>query len=138
MDEQKIKKIALEVFQSQLKQSQYQVTPVPVHIHNGTDTPRIPPSSVINFVSLPSTVSTNGVLSPDNIGVAQPPFATIYPLPIINGYGVGAFSQFNGGDAPYGSMVGFQNGSTVQQLWVMMTDNAGDPQWKGIDLTLTA
>lgn len=132
MNEDKIKQIATEVFNQQLRSTQFNVSSVPYHLHNQTDSPNIPPTSVTNFVALPAT--TGGVLSATNIGVSTPPYGIIYPTPVINGYGVGGFSQFNEGNAPFGTMLLFQNsGIPLYQLWVMLEDGLGNPQWVNID-----
>ena len=137
MNEDKIKQIALQVFQEQLAKTQFDVSSMPYHTHNQTDSPRIPPTSVLNFVNLPATkgTETSGVISTDNIGVSYPPFPTVYPIPIITGYGVGVYSQFNGGEAPVGSSLMFQNvGLDLYQLWIRTVDADDVPIWVGVDL----
>ncbi len=137
IDEQKVKEIALKVFQEQLGQSQYQVTAVPAHSHNQTDSPRIPPTSVTNFVALPANNAVtpdavspkNGVLSSGNISPFNPPYGIIYPTPVIIGFGSGGgspdYSAFNGGIAPTGSLVAFFNESLrFGQLWIAL-ENPG-------------
>jgi len=142
MDEAKVKQIAEEVakqvFQDQLNQSQFGVTAVPVHTHNGTDTVKIPASSVIDFISLLSRNTSNdtdgipdaysGVVSNDNISpfVTVDP-TTIYPTPIVGGFGNGGgspdYSVFHGGEAPVGSLVAFYRNSAVSttaQLWIAL------------------
>lgn len=119
-------------------QSQYNVVPIPAHIHNGIDSNRLPPTSVINFVPLPTnngaTQETSGVLSANNVGysdgsaslnakVATFPYNVIYPVPVIQGYGVGGFSQFNGGIAPVGTLILFNNSTIVNELWARMPDD---------------
>lgn len=135
-NEQKMRQIAKEVFDQELAKTQYGFSSIPFHTHNQTDSPKIPPTSVNNFASLPAT--PGGVLSPDNISVSQPPFGIIYPNPVIRGVGVGSFSAFNGGSAPLGSMVVFlPPDSTVDapNLWIMLENSLSEPTWYGVNLT---
>ena len=139
LTEQQVRDIATEVFQTLSAQSQFNVASIPSHIHNQTDSPRIPPTSVTNFVPMSgfktgTLGNTSGVISPDNIGVSTPPYSIIYPTPIIHGYGVGDFSQFNGGTAPVGTLIGFMTDALVWQLWILMPDDT----WRGVNLPLTA
>lgn len=143
MNEDKIREIALQVFQEQLAQTQFNVSSVPYHEHNQTDSPRLPPTSIINFVALPATTDnvTSGVLSKNNISVSTPPYGIIYPTPVIRGVGAGVFNAFNGGDAPFGSFVCFMpNNATTNppQLWIRLENTLGDPTWYGVNLPLTA
>lgn len=139
MNEQEIRNLIEQIFDEKLKATQYGFNSVPFHVHNQTDSPKIPPTSVLNFTTLPAnnaiTAATSGVLSTTNIGNSTAPYGIVYPLPIIDGYGVAGFSQFNEGIAPRGSVVLFQNGDTIpHSLHVMMETAAGAPAWYGIDL----
>lgn len=134
MNEDKIRQIATDVFNSMSNQSQFNVASIPVHTHNGTDTVKIPPTSVINFVSLPANnISNNtagvpdpraGVLSDDNISPFVDALPTVtYPLTVIEGFAPGSYSNFNGGDAPLGTTIGFYDANTlgtVAQLWMAL------------------
>lgn len=138
MNEDYIKKIAEQVFNEKLEATQYSFKSIPFHTHNQTDSPRIPPTSVLNFATLPANngTVTSGVLSTNSISVSEPPYGVIYPTPVIRGVGVGVYSTFNGGDAPLGSTVAFMTpGLGVWELWVMLEDASGVPHWYGTSLT---
>ncbi len=134
MERDEIKKLIKEVFQEELGKTQFGVTAVPVHTHNGTDTVKIPPTSVFNFTNLPSNNTSNdrngvpdpyaGVVSTDNISpFADPVLSIIYPTPVIVGFAPGDYSVFNGGDAPLGSTVAFYENptsGTLAQLWIAL------------------
>lgn len=141
MNETQVRQIFQEMFQQQTGQTQYQVSSIPSHVHNGIDSQKIPPTSVTNFIPLPANntgdSTTAGVLSTNNIGVSTPPFNIIYPFPVIRGYGVGTFSGFNGGTAQFGSAVIFMN-DTLYQLWIRLEQGDGTPIWAGVTLDLTA
>ncbi len=128
-------------FNKNLASSQYTVSPIPSHIHNGIDTNKIPPTSVTNFTALPANNVTptvivspfNGVISSNNISAGNSPYGIIYPTPIVVGFGAGGgspnYSIFNGGTALNGSMVAFFNESTrFGQLWIAL-ENPGIEQW---------
>lgn len=113
--------------------SKYGVASVPLHRHNGADSPKIGDQSVTNFVTLPSV--ENGVLSVTNLGTqvvnslalnpsgnqSQAP-ATVFDMPVPVIYassGVGPGSSFNLGDAPQGTVIMFANVTAVtSNLWV--------------------
>lgn len=126
-------------FQEKQKEQQFQISKIQNHTHNGTDTQKIEPSAITSFI--PVTGVTNGVFAKNNLGnqsvnvqgrITYSPIGVYVPqLPIIYGFGVGVDSQFNGGNAPEGTMVFFNNGSTVNQLWVM-----ADGTWRGADFPL--
>ena len=133
---------ALEEFSSKLqKDQQYRLSKIQNHVHSGTDAPKIPGSSITSYIAMTGT--SNGVVSSSNLAgqsinaqgsILVPPIpGTIYvaQLPIIYGAGVGVASQFNGGFAQEGTMLFFNNGSTVNQLWVM-----ADGTWRGVDFPL--
>lgn len=52
MNEQDIRKIAEDVFNEELRASQYTVTPVPTHVHTGVDSPQIP---FLNLANVPAS-----------------------------------------------------------------------------------
>lgn len=157
MNEDQVKKIAKQVFDEQLAQTQYGFSSIPFHIHNQTDSPILPPTSVGGFVPLPANNPT-GVVSPKVLNPSgpgtesqivnhratthaqQPPAVYVFPVPIIYGYGVGGYSAFNGGDAPIGSLVCFSNAGTTAQLFIkVQTGESPDTFiWRGVTLPLTA
>lgn len=152
MNEDQIRKIASEVYFE--LGTQYGVASIPTHSHNNIDTNSIPALSVNGFQALSGkngpSVATSGVLSPKalgNQGVAQgstligygylatgkiAQFIT-FPVPIIYGHGVGVDSAFNGGIAPAGTILLFNNPGTSTQLWANIDGtNAG---WHSVTLT---
>lgn len=118
--------------------TKFGVGDTPLHKHNGVDAPKLPLSSIDGFLTLPANGA--GVLSPSGIGIPDgnngqsvntsgigiPPTVIIPQTPIIYGHGVGSWSQFNGGDAPLGTMLFFENGGTIAGLWI----NIGG-SWRG-------
>ena len=130
------------------KGTMFNVADVPTHTHNNIDSVSIPSTSVDGFYPLSSAPnilgSEGGILAPANLGnqivtqgshlrgygrfqsVGNSSFTT-FPLVIINGNGVGVDSQFNGGNAPEGTMIFFNNGSTISGLWVR-----SGGQWYGV------
>lgn len=138
--EQRAREIALEVYTQ--KGTQFGVANVPAHTHNNIDSNNIPPTSVSGFYPLPGT--NTGIVSPQTIGnqvvtqgsssrgfghfaTVSPASFVVYPQVIIFGNGGGTDSQFNGGDAPEGTMIFFINNTAIGGLWVRA---AG--QWWGI------
>lgn len=119
--------------------TKYGVSDTPLHNHNGIDAPLIPNSSLSDFLTVPA--NGNGVFSPNGIGIPDgnngqsvndnsigiPPHIFVPQTPIIYGHGVGAWSQFNGGDAPQGTMLFFDNGATISGLWIKTVDGT----WRG-------
>lgn len=143
MDEAKMKQIAEEVFTEKLRQTQYGFQSQPYHIHSGTDSPRLPFASIVNTLPLPAR-NPDGVISPIILdtqvftlgtaavdgagGLLNKPLQStvyIYPTPIIYGYGVGVHSAFNGGDAPFGTLLCFSNQGTNAQLFIKVDDGNG-------------
>ncbi len=57
MDEAQVKKIASDVFDQKLNDTQYGFNSIPFHIHNGTDSPKIP------FSSLQASNRANGSIT---------------------------------------------------------------------------
>jgi len=122
MDENTIRQIVRDEIAKNKQQSQYSVNRVPVHAHNGIDSPNLDPHSVNGFVGLPSNstpAASAGVLGllgqqtvngpPDTNASFNPPTVVVYPIPIIYGFGVGDQSAFNGGEAPQGTVLFFDN-----------------------------
>lgn len=122
--------------------SQYGVARVPAHTHNGVDSNNIVPTSVTGFLPLPATL--DGVVNPivlqnqivtqgntsrgygrfESVGQSSFP---IFPMPIIYGNGAGTDSEFQGGEAPEGTLIFFNNGPTISGLWIRSGGN-----WFGI------
>lgn len=146
MDENKIRQIVKEEIKLAAQQAQYTVTRVPVHSHNSIDSPTLNPTSVQGFTPLPSNetpTASAGVLGllagqtvggPPNTNASfNPPSVVVYPIPIIYGYGVGVHSAFNGGEAPQGTVLFFDNNGVkslsflyIKTLngWAQITVNA--------------
>lgn len=144
MNADEVRQIAQEVAEQvyQTYGSRWGVNQTPAHYHTPADSNTIPPTSVDGFVPLPA--STGGVVNASTLGnqivtqgnstrgygkfttVSQATFP-VYPLVIVNGNGVGVDSEFNGGDAPEGTLVFFNNGTTISGLWVR-----SDGQWFGV------
>ena len=112
--------------------NKYGVASVPLHRHNGSDSPIIGNASIFNFTALPATpggVANEDVLDAQVInnpaqnadGNKNPNPANIYvmPIPIIySSSGVGPGSAFEGGDAPQGTLVFFDGANaTLSGLW---------------------
>jgi len=130
------------------------------HEHNGTDNLNINPVNLVGFTPLPTSdlLYLNQVQNEDgtitNPGVQEYGFAskitlqggdsstpsqfltdtTIsqYPIPIVNGFGVGVQGAFNGGYAPEGTLVYFNN-ATLGGLYIRV-----DGAWRGVNFNLTA
>lgn len=113
--------------------TRYNVAKVPTHLHNGIDSVPIPATSVLGFMNLPAT--SGGVANATTLGnqvmtqgdavngygnKATPNQAvfSVYSIPIIYGNGVGLDGAFNGGDAPDGTVIMFDNGLTFATLCV--------------------
>ncbi len=121
-----VKKEIADAIAKYANDQKYAVTQVPVHTHNGIDSPKIDADDIPQFVPLPAT--PGGVVSPDVLdtqtindivlGSQNPPTIYVNPVPIIYGYGVGVHSAFNGGDAPNGSAVFFENGLSLSKLYI--------------------
>lgn len=123
--------------------NKYGVADIPIHRHDGVDTPNIPPTSVTGFQNLPATsggIASPGVLGDQglvqgstNVGYGYLATGTqavfpVFPLVIVAGHGTGDDGSFNGGNAPVGSLIFFQNGTTLSGLWVKGFDGT----WYGI------
>lgn len=129
------------------------------HSHNGTDNLQINPVDLIGFTPIP--ISPQQYLNPaqnEYANVSQPGIyeygfgsdyqllsdtgglpqylsdstIAIYPIPVVNGYGVGNAGAFNGGYAPDGTLVFFNNAS-LSCLYIRVNG-----AWRGVNFNLTA
>lgn len=145
MDEQDVRRIVQEEIKKSQQTAQYGVTRVPIHTHNGIDSPNIAAASVIGVKVLPGARGSGGVADPevlntqvinnipDTTASYNPPKITFIPTPIIYGFGVGVHSAFEGGTAPLGAMVFFENTATLSALWIQVEDDgtgSGDTWYK--------
>lgn len=122
MDEQQIRKIIREEIASAAQQAQYSVTRVPVHTHNNIDAPNIAPHNIIGFQSLPGCSEGDGIMClstgqsisgpPTDGSILNPPQIVVFPIPVMYS-GSGGAASFNGGDAPYGTVVLFDTGGAA-------------------------
>ena len=142
MDEAKIRKIFQEEIQKYMVQKQYSISRIPSHEHNGTDTIKIPLSSIKESAQIPATggsVFDPTILAGQYInneptsGLPTYKTITVVPQTIIQGFGVGVASAFNGGNAPDGTMVVFANSTSFAQLYIMVNGT-----WRGVALDLIA
>lgn len=140
MTPDQVRQIVQEEIKKAAQQAQYTVTRVPVHSHNSIDSPTLNPTAVQGFTPLPSNTTPTasaGVLGllagqtvggPPNTNASfNPPSVVVYPIPIIYGYGVGVHSAFNGGEAPQGTVLFFENGLTLSKLFIKTANG-----WYGI------
>jgi hypothetical protein len=124
---------------------------VPPHTHNGTDNLNINPVDLVGWTPIPTTPQTytNELTGLQEFGFGSPQQleggsvfgsnqflnnSTIaqYPIPIVTGFGVGVTGAFNGGYAPEGTLVYFNN-STLNGLYIRI-----EGIWRGVNLNLTA
>lgn len=113
---------------------------VPFHTHNGTDGQSIPSTNIDGFQTVPFATSQKFLnpntgtfeygfasinsLEPGNTSGHMAQFvinqnASINPIPIVVGNGVGVQGAFNGGYAPDGTVVLFDSGAfTTTYLYV--------------------
>ena len=141
MDEQKIQNLIQQEIKSYMDRNQYSVSKIPNHYHNGSDSPKISTSSIVESMNItgikggvfdPAVLDTQKINKEYTSSLSDPGTVSVLPMNIIYGYGVGVHSQFNGGDAPSGTMVFFENTLTNSGLWIK-TDNG----WYGISPDLT-
>lgn len=140
MVQKEARDIAMQVYKEQA--TKYGVASVAFHTHNNVDSPRLSSGSIQEMNVLPAT--TGGVANLDILdtqtinkvyaqGVLNPPTVYTYPAPIVFGHGVGTASQFNGGSAPNGTVLIFNNGlsQALNQIWWR-----ADGNWYGCIATL--
>lgn len=120
--------------------TKYGVASVPLHKHNGADSPVLPATSLAPFTPLPATsggVANTTVLdgtvmnnpqtanSPSQSGTFNSQSVYVSPIPII--YATQAGQEFNGGFAPVGTQVIFMNATNLPDeqatLWVRVGVN---------------
>jgi hypothetical protein len=141
MDEARIKTLIDQGIQTYMNNKQFNLSKVPNHEHNGTDTVKVPVSSIKE--AIPITGSAGGVFNSAILGdqtinrlynsnTSNPSFVYSLPSNIIYGFGVGVDSAFNGGLAEEGTMIVFSNGA-LSTLWFML-----DGTWRGVSLNLSA
>lgn len=141
MDEQKINQLIQQGIETYMRNKQFNYSKIQNHEHNGSDTPKIPISSINESIPITGTVGgvfdsvildTQKVNNEYTTDKKNP--STVYELPVnvIYGYGVGVHSGFNGGDALPGTMVFFDN-STNSRLWIKTVNG-----WYGIPYDITA
>lgn len=141
-----------EIIRDEMRKNYMSGNPrVDSHSHNGTDNLNIDPQDLIGFSPIPTSttvyvnestgISEYGFASPQQLvgGSATSPsqflhLSTIaqYPIPVVQGFGVGVSSAFNGGHAPDGTVVFFDNVS-ASTLWVR-----SNGKWRGTSMNLTA
>lgn len=106
---------------------------VPVQNYSGVGSLQVPPKNLLNFPVVESYEAgqvkriAGGQFLTGGIGW--------YGFPIVNGFGVGTFSAFNGGDAPDGTIMAFTN-ATTNQLYIRIANSANGPIWAGVELNL--
>jgi len=149
-----------EIVQDEMKKNYFSGNPrVDPHSHNGTDNLNINPVDLIGWTAIPTSLqkylnpaqneysnvfqpgineygfgSDNQLLS-DTGGLPQylsDSTIAIYPIPVVNGYGVGNAGAFNGGYAPEGTLVFFNNAS-LSCLYIRING-----AWRGVSFNLTA
>lgn len=139
--------IATKIVEQKLNEAQFKPPKVPDHHHNGIDSIGLSLNALPNIFYTLSSVE-GGVVASTTLGnqiVNQGPLSIGYgnfssgtfkskggsfftaPIPVIYGNGVGVDSQFNGGDAPPGTVIFFENGNTISGLWV----NIDGTTWRG-------
>lgn len=141
--------IATKIVEAKLMEAQFTVPKVPDHHHNGTDSSVLDTDSAKYIFVLPASGNSNatdGVVSPFLLGnqlvgqgnqivgygntsgsnnPANKGIFTSMPIPIIYGHGVGVDSQFNGGIAPQGTIIYFNNPGVDSSLYISF----GDGTW---------
>lgn len=147
-----IEQIAAQVVAQKADNSQYEGFNTTDHSHDGVNTNQLGPEAISTVQTLSAVGDGNpnhaGVVNPALLGnqtVSQGSMAAGYgnlvsysnqnkhatfvtlPIPVITGAGVGTDSEFNGGKAPIGTLVFFNNGSTIAGLWV----NIDGQTWMG-------
>lgn len=136
MDENKVRQIATDVYRN--LGSRFGVNQVPTHVHNGIDSPQLPQFIQVGAAAGQVFSSQNTVGQIINVnpetGIGGNSNIYTVPIPTIYGQGVGFASQFNGGDAPPGSMLIFMNTPVGAQLWWRAYSvAAGKYVWYGVD-----
>lgn len=156
LTEEQIRKIVRE----EMNKNYFSGNPqVPPHSHNGTDSLNVNPVDLVGWTAIPISPQTylnpaqneysnvlqsgkyeygfgsNNQLLSDTGGLPQylsNSTIAIYPIPVVNGYGVGNAGAFNGGYAPEGTLVFFNNVS-LSCLYIRING-----AWRGVSFNLTA
>ena len=119
-----------------MRNKQYNYSKIVSHQHNGTDTPKLPISSINESIALQG--KGDGMLSPSILlgrkvnnewlsGLKDPNSVYILPINVIYGFGAAEYSTFSFGDALPGTMVFFDNGLTLSGLYIKTING-----WYGI------
>lgn len=141
MSEEQIRAIIQDELQKYSQNNMFDVSNVPIHTHNGTDSVPIPISSILTSIPIDATaagVLNENVLDSQKVnneyttGRKNPQSIYVLPVNVIYGNGVGIHSAFNGGDAEPGTMVFFENGLTLSGLWIKTING-----WYGISPDMT-
>lgn len=133
--------------------TKYGVASVPLHRHNGADSPVIGNASISNFDALPAT--PGGVANLDTLALQvldgnyvdasgnqnkNPPTSYVMPISFISGFGNPGDpnAAFHGGNAPIGTMIAFTNSAELaMQLFVRLDVDGYTNQWWGVSLPLS-
>jgi len=67
MDEERIKQIAQQVYDSNTKRDQLSTLKVPRHVHNGIDSPLIPTDKIGTSLSGYSVIDENNISTPTSV-----------------------------------------------------------------------
>lgn len=127
MNEEDIKKLIQQGIETYMQNKQFTVSKIPAHKHNGTDTNRLPISSIEESIALQG--KGNGMLSPSILlgrkvnneflsNTKNPNAIYILPINVIYGYGAAEYSTFSFGDVLPGTIVFFDNGVTLSGLYI--------------------
>lgn len=140
MDENRVRQIIAEEIAKAASSGRFSLTSIPRHTHNGADSPIIPGTSVSSLLPVPG--NPGNVLGLDTLdtqtfsylGELNKTPILMLPLGIIQGFGVGTHSAFNGGTAPEGTMVLFTNGPTLSFLCIKVSTDVTASGWLGVNL----
>lgn len=112
IDEKRIREIAEQVYAEKTGQSEFTVPKVPIHVHNGIDSPRVRYTDLTgisfigsdaNSVIAPGNLKSNRIVAPSQ----DPTGLYVIPLPVIESTGL---DGWDGGNAPEGTQFLFYDG----------------------------